>query len=301
MWYNIMLESIKDLDMDIGQYIESLINKFYDLGVKKADILYISSDVTLLTLDACRKCGLKGKKDIDFFYMALIDSMQKMVGEEGTLLFPVFTWSFCRSIPYDEKKTQGEVGALGNWVLNNRVDFKRTKHPLYSFMVWGKDAKKLVDMNNKTAWGKDSPFAYLHAEHAKNLIINVSLGGSFTFLHYVEETIGVPHRYYKDFYGKYIDDTGSEKDATYTMFVRDLDIESKQVTPDNCLVEADVAKKDVFGNISLQLVDLAGAFPVIEENLKKHNGDQWYDFMGYELDWEAGQTHPDETKIHIER
>ena len=287
--------------MNVEQYTDSLISTFCDLGIKKADILYISSDVTLLTLDALRKCGLKGKKDIDEFYSFLINGMQEMVGNEGTLLFPVFTWSFCRNIPYDEKTTQGEVGALGNWVLNNREDFKRTKHPLYSFMVWGKDADMLVKMNNRTAWGQDSPFAYLHSKHAKNLIINVSLGGSFTFLHYVEETIKVPHRYYKDFHGQYLDADGKAEERTYTMFVRDLDIESKQVTPDDCLVEAHAAKKTSFGNINLQLVDLFGAFPVIEENLRYHNGDNWYDFMGYKLDWDKGQTHPDETDMFLNK
>lgn len=285
--------------MEIKQYTDSLMDELTNLGVKKGDILYISSDVTLLTLDACRQCGLKGKKDIDLFYNVLTDSIERLVGEEGTLMFPVFTWSFCRNIPYDSKTTQGEVGAFSNWILNNRTDFKRTAHPLYSFMVWGKDADKLVHMTNRTAWGKDSPFAYLHECHGKNLIINVSLGGSFTFLHYVEESIRVPHRYFKDFHGQYVDSDGNCEERTYTMFVRDLDIESKQVTPDDCLVNAHVATKGNFGKVSLQLVDLAEAFPVIADNLKHSNGDCWYDFMGYELDWKKGQTHKNETDMEV--
>ena len=52
-------------------------------------------------------------------------------------------------------------------------------------------------------------------------------------------------------------------------------------------------------NIKLQLVDLNGAYPFIEDNLRHHNGDKWYDFMGYVLDWESGQTHPDETTMKI--
>ncbi len=283
--------------MEKEQYISNLTEEFQRLGVSRGDILYVSSDVTVLTLDACRQCALKSKKDIDGFYDLLIDAMKELVGDEGTLLFPVFTWSFCRNIPYDTKKTQGEVGALGNWVLNNRGDFLRTIHPLYSFMVSGKDAQYLHGMTNRTAWGKDSPFAYLHEKHAKNLIINVTLSGCFTFLHYVEESIGVPHRYFKDFHGQYIDENGVMEDRTYTMFVRDLDIESKQVTPDECLVDAGVSKKEYFGKVSLQLVDLASAYPVIEDNLRFHNGDQWYDFYGYRLNWEAGQTHADETTM----
>ncbi len=283
-------------DMTEEQYIRNLTDEFKSLGVAQGDILYVASDVTHLTLDACRQCGLKGKKNIDVFYGLFIDSMQQMVGPEGTLLFPMFTWSFCKGSPYDVRTTPGEVGAINNWILNNRTDFVRTAHPLYSFLVWGRDADELVSMKNRTAWGQDSPFAYLHRNHAKNLIIDVSLGGSFTFLHYVEETIRVPHRYFKDFQGLYTDADGNESERTYTMYVRDLAIESKQVTPDDCLVEAGVAKKTMFGKIGIQLVDLAGAFPVIEDNLKNYSGDNWYDFFGYKLDWEAGQTHPDETE-----
>ena len=133
--------------MEIKQYTDSLMDELTNLGVKKGDILYISSDVTLLTLDACRQCGLKGKKDIDLFYNVLTDSIERLVGEEGTLMFPVFTWSFCRNIPFDVKTTQGEVGAFSNWILNNRTDFKRTAHPLYSFMVWGKEYLEIVSMS----------------------------------------------------------------------------------------------------------------------------------------------------------
>lgn len=282
--------------MDIKEYIDEFMVKCMEVGVKEEDILYISSDVTKLTLDACRKCGLKGKKDINDFYGSLIDGMQQMMTDKGTLLFPVFTWSFCRGIPYDVRTTQGEVGALGNWVLNNRRDFRRTEHPLYSFMVWGKDMPRLCEMNNRTAWGQDSPFGYLHENNGKNLLIDISLGGSFTFLHYVEETIGVPHRYFKDFHGEYITKDGIREERTYTMFVRDLDIDSSQVTPDDCMVNAGVAKKVMFGAEELQLVDLTKAFSFVEDDLRYHNGSNWYDFKGYKLDWSAGQTHPDESE-----
>ena len=281
--------------MEIGEFAESLMKGFMDLGVRKGDKLYVSSDMTHLTLEASRACGLKRREDLDRFYEVLTDSMKELVGEEGTLLYPVFTWSFCKGTPFHAKTTQGEVGAWGNWVLNNRPDFRRTKNPMYSFMVWGKDAEELLNMDNRTAWGKDSPFGWLREHHGRNLIIDVSLSGSFTFLHHVEETIRVPHRYFKDFRGEYEDAEGNIKERVYTLYVRDLDIESRQVTPDDCLVEAGAAKKAQFGKANLQLVELADAYPLIEENLRQENGSNWYDFYGYRLNWDAGQTHPDET------
>ena len=283
--------------MEIEQYIDSLINKLRGLGIEKGDILYISSDVARLTYDVCRNCRLKGKKEINSFYDRLIDNMQMLIGEEGTLLFPMFTWTFCRGVPYDVRKTPGEVGALNNWVLNNRLDFSRTEHPLYSFMVWGKDKDELVSMHNLSAWSEDSPFGYMYRKKAKNLLIDVELEECFTFEHFVEESLRFPIRYFKDFTGEYITADGVSETRTYAMYVRDLDIESEQVTPDDCLVKAGVAEKTDFRGMTLQLVDLEGAYPFVKKNLIEHNTDEWYDLKGYVIDWTAGQTHPDESSL----
>lgn len=283
--------------MELKEYVAELIEECIKLGVNKGDILYIASDVTAFTYHACKKCGIKGKSGRNELFGTLVDAFKGLVGEDGTLLIPMYTWSFCRGIPYDVKTTPGETGALGNWILENREDFRRTEHPLYSFMVWGKDADYLMSLSNRTAWGQDSPFAYMHSKHAKNLIINKSLAGCFTFTHYVEESIGIPCRYFKDFHGEYMTADGNIEKRTYTMFVRDLDIDSAQVTPDDCLVEDGVAVKGSACEIELQLVDLAAAYPFIVDNYKNHNGDEWYDFMGYVIDWNAGRTHPDETTM----
>ena len=284
--------------MDKTEYIKGFIIKCKELGINKGDIVYISSDVTRLTMDATRQCGLKGRSGRDGFYDTLLDALTNMVGEDGTLLIPMFTWSFCRGIPYDVKKTPGEVGALGNWVLYNRTDLVRTEHPLYSFMVWGHDADRLATMHNLTAWSKDSPFGYMYENKAKNLLIDVSLEDCFTFEHFVEESLDFPIRYFKDFTGEYVTAEGVSEVRTYSMFVRDLDIESRQVTPDDCLLKAGVSKITDHRGMELQLVDLAGAYPFIEKNLREHNADEWYDLKGYVIDWAAGRTHPDESLIY---
>ena len=267
------------------------------LGIAEGDIVYISSDMSMITYQMMKYYHVRTKDEKKAFMNAFVDTLIETVGDKGTLLIPMFTWSFCRNIPYDIRTTKGEVGVLGNWILENRADFKRTKHPLYSFMTIGKDADILCEMDNRTAWGQDSPFAYLHKNHAKNLLINVTLERCFTFTHYVEETMRVPYRYMKDFHGTYVDEDGKSEQRVYTMFVRDLDIESKQVTPENCLDEAGVAKTASFLDNTLKVVDLAAAYPVVEENYLHHNGDQWYEFPDYVIDWQGGQTHPDATKI----
>lgn len=264
-----------------------------ELGVKEGDLLYVSSDITMLMYRVSKACQIKTKAEKAVFLNRFVDTIKELVGESGTIMIPMFTWSFCRGIAFDVKKTPGEVGALGNWILENRKDFRRTKHPLYSFMVSGKDADLLCDMDNEIAWGEDSPFAYLHHHHGKNLLINVSLERCFTFTHYVEQCLKAPYRYLKEFAGTYIDENGVESKRVYKMFVRDLDIDSKQVTPDDCLDKAGVAQTLAYDHNSLKLVDLEKAYPVVVDNYLHHNGSDWYDFGDYRIDWESGQTHPD--------
>lgn len=267
------------------KWLEGLKDTCHALGIEKGDILYISSDITMLMYRVSKTYSIKTKEAKKEFMNKFVDTLKEMVGEQGTLLVPMFTWSFCRGVEYDARSTPGEVGALGNWILDNRTDFRRTKHPLYSFMVTGKDADLLYNMENKTAWGADSPFSYLHHNHGKNLLINVTLERCFTFTHYVEECLKVPYRYFKDFSGTYIDENGNKSNRTYTMYVRDLAIESRQVTPDDCLDKAGVAVSSEHDHNTLKLVDLEKSYPVVEDNYLYHNGSDWYDFGEYRIAW----------------
>ena len=50
-----------------------------------------------------------------------------------------------------------------------RDDFKRTKHPIYSFAVWSADQELLCNMDNKDAFGDDSLFQYMVDKNVKNI------------------------------------------------------------------------------------------------------------------------------------
>ena len=147
------------------------------LKIEKGDVVLLTSDITDLFL----QCQDNGEiLDVNI----LLDHFKEAVGEEGTLLIPTYNWGFCQGKPFDYKKTPSKTGAIGNAALR-RKDFIRTKHPIYSFAVWGKDADKLVAMDNIESFGSDSPFAYLEQVNAKNVFIGASLRNSFTYIHYM--------------------------------------------------------------------------------------------------------------------
>ena len=116
------------------------LNNFKDIisyiDIQKGDILCISSDITKL-LAKCRE-----NKEV-FNPNLFIDIIKEKIGSKGTILFPTFNWDFCKGKKFDYYKTPSQVGALGNVALK-RKDFRRTRHPVYSFAVSGYDQKYLL-------------------------------------------------------------------------------------------------------------------------------------------------------------
>ena len=186
------------------------------LKIEKGDVILLTSDITDLFL----QCQENGEiMDVNI----LLDNFQEAIGEEGTLLVPTYNWGFCQGKAFDYKKTPSKTGAIGNAALR-RKDFTRTKHPIYSFAVWGKDAVKLAEMDNIESFGPDSPFAYLEQVNAKNVFIGASLRNSFTYIHYIEQKLGAKYRYSKKFKSHYIDQNKVDTVKEYAMYVRDLDL-----------------------------------------------------------------------------
>lgn len=273
--------------------LEVLRERLLALGVRQGDLLYVASDITRLLVAAQKNEGVKSKADRNAFLHGLTDMLQSVTGQKGTLLFPVFTWDFCRGKSFNAASTNGEVGVYNNWILQNRHDFIRTKHPIYSFMVWGKHAEELAAMDNQGAWDEASPFAFLHHNGGKQLLLGCSLQRGFTFMHYVEASLHVPYRYEKAFRGEYIQGDGTRAVRTYTMYVRDLDIVSREYLPDSWLTEEKVSKICKCCEIPLALINLPQAYDVLKADLMK-GGRHCYRFTDYNINWQGGATHDDD-------
>jgi aminoglycoside 3-N-acetyltransferase len=188
------------------------------IGIEKGDVILLTSDITDLFL-TCQEHGEHFDPNI------LLDKFQEAIGTEGTFLVPTYNWGFCQGKTFDYRKTPSKTGALGNAALR-RKDFLRTKHPIYSFAVWGKDADDLYAMENVDSFGADSPFAYLEKADAKNVFIgSASMRNSFTYIHYVEQQLRASYRFSKMFRSHYVDQDGKDTEREYGMYVRNLDLD----------------------------------------------------------------------------
>ena len=245
--------------------------------LKKGDIVFISSDIKKLLY-----LGFESNDPVDF--NQLIDMLIEKVGPTGTILFPTYNWDYCKGKTFDYYKTPSKTGSLSTVALKHE-GFKRTKHPIYSFAVWGKDRDYLCNLDNVHSFGNDSPFAYLKEKNALNIIIDVSFANCFTFVHYVEEQSGcVKYRYQKTFHAKYIDEFGKTSDTSYSMFVRDLDLDvGNNIDSIGRIMEEKgiVQRKDV-RSVSIFRLRLGDAYPVILDDILHNRSRNICPYIGQE-------------------
>ena len=129
-------------------------NVFSEININIGDTVLVSSDILKILL--LNKKKLKEKISPN----DIIDMLKEKIGSTGNLLFPTYNWGFCQGKVYHYKKTRSLCGTLSNTALQ-RNDFVRTKNPIYSFAVYGKDMELISNMHHKDCFSLDSPFGYL--------------------------------------------------------------------------------------------------------------------------------------------
>ncbi len=231
------------------------------LGLRRGGVVFVSSDVLQLGLNAY-------KHREKFNANTLIDAFLEAIGPEGTLMFPTYNWEFCHGKTFDYRKTKCETGGLGIVALK-RPDFKRTQHPIYSFAVAGKYQDELCAYTNTSSFGSDSPFAFLERHNAQNVIIDVIYSHCFTFTHYFEQKVGAPYRYEKTFTANYIDADGVETTRSYSMYVRDLDLdvvnEMEEMGRD--MEREGVSRVVELNGIKFRIVEMGKCDPLYREDI----------------------------------
>ena len=238
-----------------------------DIGVKKADNILVSSNLL--------KILIKKKRDfLRFNPNDILDALISVVGRSGTILIPTYNWDFCKGLGFHYKKTPSNSGTLGNFALK-RKDFERTKNPIYSFAVYGKNKKYLTNLKNRSCFDLKSPFGFLIKNKGKNIFIDINdiYIDAFTFMHVAEQEVGVNYRFLKTFSGNYIHKDARFKNAKFKMFVRKLEQKTRRINPkikkELCLRKAYFKK--IINNIEFINIKMDVAHKIIKDDLNKNN------------------------------
>lgn len=248
------------------RFYEALLEK---AQVKRGDIIDVASDLLSVML------RFRERREA-FDANRLLDALKEAVGEEGTVLIRTFNWDFCRGVPFHYKKTPSRVGSLGNTALK-RPDFKRTRHALYSWCVWGREQEFLTEIDPVDSFGDDSIFAFLEDHHANLIRIGDIKSSSITNFHRAEQQAGLPVRFIKSFTGMY---TGSDdvcREKTYSMFVRKLEYtirECKEAT-DEIMLRRGVMLRYCHEGVLIDRIDLKAGGEVLYQDILAGRWGDW--------------------------
>lgn len=226
-------------------YDKDLKRTFKNLGVKNGDILCVHSELFGFGMPM-----LERKE----FLQSLTECFFELIGEEGTLIMPTFTYSFCKNESYDKINSRSKMGVLSEF-FRKQTGVKRTNDPIFSFALKGKK-EQLFLKQSKSCFGKNCVYDTLANNNGKIILFGTQVAG-YTFTHFIEEKARVPYRYFKEFKGKILFEDAKEENTTIKYYVRNLEKNSdfdvnKQI---EILKQTNNFCFENFGNSCIVLID----------------------------------------------
>ena len=191
--------------------ISDIRNALKSIPIHKGDTLFIHSNIGFFG-------SLDGANNSDDLCQIFFDELMKVIGENGTILVPSFTYSFPRNELFDPSKSVREMGIFSEWIRRH-PDSMRSLDPSYSVTGIGKFAEKFTSNASKNSFDEKSFFARFH--ESNGAVLNLNFDAGSTLLHFYERKLQIPYRFDKTFEG-YICENGNTRLANSTIFVRYL-------------------------------------------------------------------------------
>lgn len=167
-----------------------LLKAYQRLGVDKGRVVHVAASLPYL-----REFEKPGASVLDAHYNAL----RSLLGKEGTIV--VFTQStqLCNTdVPYDLDNTPSISGVFSEYIRKKKGAY-RSCHPFCSFAAIGKRAKEIVLDTTRHAYGPETPMARMIDLDTLTVSIGLPPRLGASTIHHVEQVMGVPYRYTKEF------------------------------------------------------------------------------------------------------
>ena len=131
----------------------------------------------------------------------ILNLIEKFIGEDRTLIIPSFSSeSFLKNEKFDIMRSIDRNNGLISLEAFKK-NYYRTPQPLHSYLVFGKEIKKIKKLKFETSWGKSSLLGYMSKMNARICTLGLPWNQGCAYLHSYEEKYHVPWRYFKKFEG----------------------------------------------------------------------------------------------------
>ncbi len=181
-----------------------------------------------------------------------LSALRQVIGPVGTIAVPAFNFAFAREGRYDPLNTPSDGMGVFSEYVRQQPGAQRTPHPMQSLAVLGRYAEDLAARDTLSAFDPGSAFERMLELDFKLLLLGVDIRAA-SILHYSEQRLNVPYRYWKDFRGLVRTSEGWQE-KTYRMFARDLEI-NPQLTVDP--VQKLLEERSQWRSVSLNYGEIA--------------------------------------------
>jgi len=199
------LKYIKEAELAEGMHL---------LGLEEGDTVMVHSSLFALGLID----GFKPAEQAE----AYLNILRNSIGDDGTLIAPAFNFDFCNGKTFHRQNTPSSGMGVLSEAIRTAKDAKRSKHPMQSVSVLGRHSRWITEPDTESSFSPEGPFHRYIELNGKLLFLGSTIQAA-ALIHWVEERLSVPYRYWKSFTGEYIDEEENiHEERTYNMFVRDL-------------------------------------------------------------------------------
>lgn len=189
-----------------------IVNALVQVGLTKGDKIFVHSNLGFFGI-------LKNANNQNDYWKFFKDAIFDVIGDEGTLSVPTFSYSFCWNKEFDLNTTPGTVGMFSELVRKDH-DSIRSEDANFSIAALGRHANYFTETKQNHSFGRDSFWDRFVNSNGKICCFNVGLLYN-TLIHYAEKLLQVTYRYDKSFEGIFIN-KGIKEKRIFTHFVRDL-------------------------------------------------------------------------------
>lgn len=191
--------------MQSGHYSkDDIISAIRQVGIVEGDIVSIQVSFGRLGL-------LKEGSDIQTVSRIWVEAFLEVLGDQGVLLVPTYTYSIGRRELYNPDTTPSSIGEFPE-IFRTMPGVVRSLDPMLSTAGIGARAREILFDISHECYGQGSTYDNIKKLGGKICTIGVSLYWA-TYRHFIEYSSSVPFRYDKLFTGYVQKDNRNEHEA----------------------------------------------------------------------------------------
>lgn len=194
---------------------QDIVQALREVGIHASDDVFLHSNLGFFGV-------LEGCRSADDLCKIFLSAIREVVGDEGTIVTPTFSYSFCHGELFDPIATGTTCGMLAEYMMRHYPE-NRTLDPNFSVCGDGPHMEEYRSCNTHESFGKESFWELFKKNQGKIICMNFDSGS--TFVHYIEHSNNVTYRYNKAFNGTLV--VGGKRLRDYAVhFVYDGDANS---------------------------------------------------------------------------